>query len=63
MLFDARAFRSPSFFRNLSRRDSALRSSLASVEKAPDEISATGGRRLLSPFGFGQNKLWEILVK
>jgi hypothetical protein len=36
-------------FRNLNRRDSALRRSLVSVEKAPDEISATGGHRLLSP--------------
>ena len=53
--------------RNLSRRDSALRSKVShahrgrcaasrtardsaySVEKAPDEISATGGHRLLSP--------------
>ena len=32
-------------FRNLGRRDSALRSSLASVELSADEIPATGGRR------------------
>ena len=36
-------------FRILNRRDSALRSSLVSDEKAADEISATGGRRRLSP--------------
>ena len=36
-------------FRNLNRRDSPLGSSLVSVEKAADEISATGGPRRLSP--------------
>ena len=45
-------------FRDLNQRDSALRSSLVSVEKAPDEISATGGHRLLSPrpTGPGRNQ-------
>ncbi len=32
-------------FRNLNRRDSALRSSLVSVDLSPAEISATGGRQ------------------
>ena len=36
-------------FRNLNRRDPPLGSSLVSVEKAADEISATGGPRRLSP--------------
>ena len=36
-------------FRNLNRRDCPLDRSLVSVEKAADEISATGGPRRLSP--------------
>ena len=35
----------PGRLRNLSRRDSALRSSLASVDLTSCEASATGGRR------------------
>ena len=41
-----------SLARNLNRRDSPLGSSLVSVEKAADEISATGGPRRLSPRPF-----------
>ena len=39
--------------RNLNRRDCPLGSSLVSVEKGFDEISATGGHRILSPRPFG----------
>ncbi len=40
-------------FRNLSRRDSALWSSLASVDLTSDGISATGSRQRFAPKAFG----------
>ena len=42
-----------SLARNLNRRDCPPGRSLVSVEKAADELSSTGGRRLLSPRPFG----------
>ena len=46
------------FVHNLNRRNCSLGSLLVSVEKATDEISATGGHRLLSAFGvlFGEDR-------
>ena len=38
--------------RSLSRRDSALRSSLASADLSSDDTSATGGRQSFAPFSF-----------
>ena len=40
-------------FRKLSRCDSALRSSLASLDLTADEISATGGHRRFAPKASG----------
>ena len=38
------------FIRSLSRRDSALRSSLASAELSSDETSRTAGRQSFAPW-------------
>ena len=44
--------------RNLNRRDSALRSSLVSVDLTSDEISATGGRQR-----FDLRRLYRPMIK